>query len=322
MKFALIGSGYRAHYYMDLCLRHKKDIEITSVLVRSAEKKEKLEKEYPFFFTTNEEDILSSRPDFIVVAVKKGEGVKTARRFTQKGFCVLTETPVSIEKEELEKIEKESSFSGRLLVAEQYPFYPTYRKIIDIVNSGLLGKVNFVHLSICHDYHAMRMIRSLLNERPDAEYTIQTIEVKDSLTRTRDRYNTYLDGAMEEKPRTLSLITFEDGKTALYDFSSSQYHSSIRHNILHITGSRGEIINENLWYLDGNNSLKKEIISPDFQKVQEEKEEDLSAIFNLLTFMEKVKDAKKEDEVYQEAVRNLENAVKDSKMHLDLMGTL
>ena len=43
------------------------------------------------------------------------------------------------------------------------------------------------------------------------------------------------------KKRALALFTFENGKVAVYDFDSEQYHSTIRGNMLKVQGQRGEI---------------------------------------------------------------------------------
>ena len=45
----------------------------------------------------------------------------------------------------------------------------------------------------------------------------------------------------------------ESGKVAWYDFDSEQYRSPIRKNMIKVQGVRGELINDELYYLDDKN---------------------------------------------------------------------
>ncbi len=56
-----------------------------------------------------------------------------------------------------------------------------------------------------------------------------------------------------DKKRCVATFEFVDGKVALYDFDSEQYRSPIRKNTLKLQGSRGEIIDRTVYYLDDKN---------------------------------------------------------------------
>ena len=69
------------------------------------------------------------------------------------------------------------------------------------------------------------------------------------------------------KKRCVAVFEFESGKVAWYDFDSEQYRSPIRKNMIKVQGVRGELINNELYYLDENNLGRKETIVTDINKV-------------------------------------------------------
>lgn len=79
-------------------------------------------------------------------------------------------------------------------------------------------------------------------------------------TETMSRYEQFRDGRIADKKRTVAEIEFTDGKVAFYDFDSEQYRSPIRSNYVNVRGCRGELKDNLLSYLDGENlPQKKEI---------------------------------------------------------------
>ena len=52
------------------------------------------------------------------------------------------------------------------------------------------------------------------------------------------------------RDRCVAVFEFESGKVAWYDFDSEQYRSPIRKNMIKVQGVRGELINNELYYLD------------------------------------------------------------------------
>lgn len=274
-RFAVIGSGWRAKFYLRIAASPENEFEVTGVLCRSKEKADAIAGEFQVFTTLSEQEILEKAPDFVVVCVSKPSIAEVALHWRKEGFTVLCETPVGLSEEDLsyaaEKTEKP------LIVAEQYPYYETYRKMIEVVSGGKLGRVISADVSLAHDYHGAGLIRRLLSESPTAGYRLMAKKYQLPVTKTGDRYFVYEDGEVINKVRTKAWIEYEDGKIAAYDFDSEQYHSLIRHNSIKITGTRGELINEKLWYLDEENRGREEQICSDIQAVRAEKSKDDTA---------------------------------------------
>ena len=64
------------------------------ILCRSEEKAAKVHGETGFPTTVSDEDCKNSKPDFVVVAVNKGNIADVAEKWALMGYPVLTETPI------------------------------------------------------------------------------------------------------------------------------------------------------------------------------------------------------------------------------------
>lgn len=268
IKFAIVGSGWRAGFYIRIAKVMSDKYDMVGVLCRSDEKVGLINSEYGVYATTSEQEICDKRPDFIVVAVNKTGICEVSKYWNEKGFTVLCETPLGMTSDELEDIQRRDN--RRLVVAEQYCYYPVYKAIIDAIKEGKIGEPVSAYVSLAHEYHGMSLIRAFLNEGYDTPYTMRMSKYELPVTRTGDRYNVYTDGELIKKPKTVINIEYEDGKVCLYDFEAEQYHSLIRHNSVKISGTRGEIIDNKIWYLDENNIGREEILFEDLHSVRAE----------------------------------------------------
>lgn len=183
---------------------------------------------------------------------------------------MLCETPAALNIEDLLKIYSTRMEGGRLIVAEQYCYYPTYSKIINAVRSGKLGEILSAYVSVAHEYHRAGLIRAMLNEDVSVKMKIRTRSYNLPVTKTKDRYNSFNDGEIIMQKRSLASIEYEDGRFAEYDFDSQQYRSPIRSNSVSITGTRGEIAGGKMYYLNKENNPVEEIIVTDLQDAVKE----------------------------------------------------
>lgn len=256
-RFVLVGSGWRAQYYIRIVRALPGVFELCAVFCRTEEKAALIAAEFGVHTTTSMEECRSLQPDFIVVAVTKTVIAQVSREWLDHGFTVLCETPIAVDLETLEQI---SSYAAgkepKLVVAEQYQFYPEYIALRKLLEKGVIGAPDFLTLSAAHDYHAASLIRAFLGISADTDFSVTAKTFSFPTVETLTRYERYTDGRIADKKRTLAVFAFADGKTALYDFDSEQYRSPIRGNLLKIQGCRGEIMNRRITYLDQNNQPK------------------------------------------------------------------
>ena len=252
IRFAVIGSGWRSLFYVRIAKALPDIFELTALLCRGQEKADRIHKEYGIHTTTSEDEIIASKPDFVVSAVNKSSMSDVVRYWAAKGIPVLSETPAGLDIDTLKAIRQDVENGARIQVAEQYFLYPSIKAVIDECKSGTIGEPVSLTISAMHDYHAASVIRRMLDTGlEDVTVTGKTFSMK--VTDTRTRYEVLTEGRVVEKEEKHLIMEYADGKTAFYDFMSDQYRSPIRNRYINLRGTRGEIINDTVYYLDKDN---------------------------------------------------------------------
>ena len=252
IRFAVIGSGWRSLFYVRIARALPEMFELTALLCRGQEKADRIQKEYGIHTTTSEDEVIVSKPDFVVSAVNKSSMSDVVRYWAAKGIPVLSETPAGLDIDTLKAIRQDVENGARIQVAEQYFLYPSIKAVIDECKSGTIGEPVSLTISAMHDYHAASVIRRMLDTGlEDVTVTGKTFSMK--VTDTRTRYEVLTEGRVVEKEEKHLVMEYADGKTAFYDFMSDQYRSPIRNRYINLRGTRGEIINDTVYYLDKDN---------------------------------------------------------------------
>ncbi len=259
LTFSVIGSGWRAEFYARIARSHPDRFELLNILCRSGEKARLIrQKGYPA--TTDEVDIISARPDFVVVAVSKGENFEVTGRWLTLGFPVMAETPAGCSFEELRALWELYQNGARLTVAEQYFRYPLIAAGLRRIESGKIGEPHAVTLSLCHDYHAASVIRRMLRMEsgPLCDFTV-TAKVREyPVERTDSRFGPITDGSVAQSGRVTAELEFDNGKWACYDFDGVQYHTRIRARHIDLRGERGQWSDTTLLYSDKTHTPRAE----------------------------------------------------------------
>ena len=285
-RFVIIGSGWRAAFYVRIAKAFSEQFELLYMLCRTAEKAEKLAKELDIPTTTNIQDCIDAKPDFVVVAVTKTSMTDVALEWLDRGFFVLAETPAALNLETLEKLKNLGEKGKRLVIAEQYRLYPENTAILSVLEKGLIGEATALNISLAHEYHAASLIRAFLKIPVDMKFSVRAKTYEFPTTETLTRYEHFTDGRTADKKRTVATFEFENGKAAFYDFDSEQYRSPIRKNTLKIQGVRGEIIDHKVYYLDEKNEGREaEISFEETGLTQKAREKNLSQDETAITAM-------------------------------------
>lgn len=269
--FIIIGSGWRSLYYVRIAKAMPDILRLDAMYCRTQEKADKMAEEFSIHTTTSIEECVGYKPDFAVVAVNKTSICDVSIEWMDRGITVLSETPAALDMDSLKKLYRyhmsDDKTDKKQVVAEQYREYPYNKARINLVNSGVLGDISCLNISIAHEYHGFSLIRAYLGIKPDENYTVSGKIYEFPTTQTLTRYDKFTDGRTAPKKRCVAAFEFESGKVAWYDFDSEQYRSPIRKNMIKVQGVRGELINDELYYLDENNVGRKETIVTDINKV-------------------------------------------------------
>ena len=248
IRFGIVGAGWRAEFYIRIALLIPESFKLCGVYVRNAERATLLTEKYQIPVFSSLEELLATTPDFVVSCVNKQSICEEIVMLCEKDVPVLSETPIGMNPEETTAFAGKIKPSWRVQVAEQYHLTPRNQAIKALITSGLLGTVNHVRLSCCHDYHAVSLMRFFLDidqELPE----IQNCSLQDTVTQYNSR-----NGRIAPQeiciPHSIAICKYSN-HSAIYDFTYEQYFSEIRSPQITIRGTLGEIVNDTCTYLQG-----------------------------------------------------------------------
>lgn len=95
--FIIIGSGWRALYYVRVAKALPEIFCIDAMYCRTQEKADLIAGQYQIHTTTSIEECAAYKPDFAVVAVKKDAICDVSMEWLDRGITVLSETPAALD---------------------------------------------------------------------------------------------------------------------------------------------------------------------------------------------------------------------------------
>ena len=254
IRFGLIGSGWRAEFYIRIAKAMPDVFELSGVLVRDEAKGRRFAKQMDVTVINTLDELEKTEPEYIVLAVKRGILSEYLPKLFEKGIPVLCERPPGESLEALESVWKSyKKYNGKIQVAEQYFAQPLYAAWYRAITDGKLGEVQNINLSALHGYHGVSMIRRFLQTGYE-NCRIYGKRYWFDVTETYGREGMAFDGEVFRCSRDRLTFEFEKGKVAYFDFSDpAQYHSFIRTRQLNVQGVRGEIDDMVIRYLTDEN---------------------------------------------------------------------
>lgn len=249
-KFMMVGCGWRAEFYLRAARELSEELEPCVILMRNEERAREIEEKTGIYATADLEKALAAKPDFAFVCVPRTIVVDWLIRLMEKKIPVLCETPPGKDIAELNRLwEAKVKYDGRVQVAEQYFLQPYYAAVQRIIDEGTLGDICNVNISAIHGYHAVSIFRKFLGK--DCENCkIRGTRYHFPVTKTRDRAGWHDTGEILLPNRDRVNLVFEDGKTAFLDFEGEQYFSPIRRRSWNVQGTRGQVYDTDVCYLD------------------------------------------------------------------------
>ena len=255
--FAVAGNGWRAMFFVRAALNLPEIFELTGVLCRSPEKAQAFEAAHGVKAFSELDAMLETKPDFVVSCQTKAAMPGMAMELLRRGEPVLSETPLATDLETLQEMLRVQKETGTPLeMAEQYFLYPNHQARRALIEKGILGDVQNVWMSMMHDYHGISMLRTYLGEE-SGPVTIRARKLTTPIVHTGGRPGLVAGGEVENEYRVLAQFDFGGGRVGMHDFAGSQYHSAIRTNHLRILGTRGEIFDDEVRWVQADGRLAK-----------------------------------------------------------------
>ena len=140
-NFVIIGGGWRAEFYLRIAEALPDTFCVSAVCVRNPERAEYILKKFNVKVVNSVEEILNESFDFIVNCINKEHISDLSIELADRGYYVLSETPV-IKKPE------EGHCYKKIQIAEQFHLKGTYHVIKKIIDSGIIGMIKYQSLHI------------------------------------------------------------------------------------------------------------------------------------------------------------------------------
>ena len=248
-RFALIGAGWRAEFFLRIAQALPERFSAVGALLRDQTKHAPFEAQWGIPAHLTLEALLESKPDFVVLSVPREVVPGFLETLTDLNMPVLCETPPAPKLEDMIGLHKLTERGAQIQIAEQYAFQPIHAARLALAHSGKLGTVHQARVSVAHDYHAISLIRGLLGVGFE-NATIRAQAFHFNLVVSPDRSGPPQDNKLETQRTILTTFEFEGGRLGVFDFAEwSQYFSWIRSHRVLVQGTHGEITDERLRYL-------------------------------------------------------------------------
>lgn len=254
INYVIIGGGWRSEFYLRIAKRVPEVFNVSAICVRNDERAGYIHQKFGVKVVKTVDEALKQPFDFIVNCINKDDISDFSVELADMGHYVLAETPVT-------KLPSGNHNYANIQVAEQFHLKGSYQAIKKIIDSKIIGDVEHINISVAHDYHAMSLIRFLLDDynKPKLLYEHKS---KDDILKTNGREGILENKEIKKSCQTVKMYQFQNA-TVIYDYNTEQYFSPIRKDRLLIRGTNGEIENNHVRYYNSH----KEFVSSDTNTV-------------------------------------------------------
>ncbi len=252
-KVGVIGNGWRTRAFLKVMQELPHIFEFGGMFFRDSEKASKFAEKNNGLAFTDKDTFFSQGFDFVIVAIPRAFVVDICEEAFRRGVPVLCETPPGKDIADLSRMYAlKQKYSAKVQVLEQYFCQPYHSAMLEVIDSGKLGDICNVSLSMIHDYHAISMMRKYLGVA-FGQCTISGEDFTFPATPTCSREGMNTTGEVVDVVHRRATFKFDNGKVAFYDFNGQQYFSYIRTRHALLQGTRGEIADFSVCYLDNDN---------------------------------------------------------------------
>ena len=247
-EFAVVGAGWRTDFFLRAAAALPQ-MKVCGVVARDETRAKEVESEWGVpCFASIPKLLQNTRPSFVVASVSAHAMPDVCIELAGHAVPILAETPPATDLEGLVSLHQQvSKLGARIQVAEQYWAQPMHAARQAVVDSGVLGPITQVNLSVCHGYHAMSLIRRLLGVG-FGPARIRGQRFKNPVVAGPDRSGPPSEQRVVDVETDFASLDFGD-RIGLYEFCLPQYRSWIRGQRVCIRGERGEIIDDRVMYL-------------------------------------------------------------------------
>ena len=144
IKVAVIGVGYLGEFHADK-YHANKSVDLIGVVDLDRKRRDAISKKLNISSFSDYTKVLDY-VDAVSISVPTDLHFKIGKFFIENGKHVLIEKPMALTKQEVESI-TQAAKDNNVIVMEgfMYVFHPQFDFVLDFINSGKLGKIQYAH---------------------------------------------------------------------------------------------------------------------------------------------------------------------------------
>lgn len=260
IRYGVVGSGWRADFYLRLAQQVPGRFCCVGAVTRSAESGARLEQAWGVRAYHRVADLAEGEaPDVVVTSVPKAANPGVVAALVTLGVPVLSETPPAEDLDGLRRLWASVGSSRLVHVAEQHPYLPIFAALSVLGQRGVLGDVTSAQVSWTHDYHAMALLRYLLRAGYEPA-RVTALRSAGPLIEGPGRAGWPAEPQVWQAVHTVGLIELA-GRTGMYDFTDGQWFNPLRRRHVVLRGSHGEVVGTNVtWFPGGGRPVSAPIV--------------------------------------------------------------
>jgi predicted dehydrogenase len=240
--FGIVGTGWRARFFLRLARLVPDRLRCTGLITRTPERAAELAGDGVPVHLSVDDLLAADRPDYLIVSVPWGPSPDVIRDLVARRVPVLAETPPAPDLAGLRALWSDVGGTGLVQVAEQYLLMPGHAARRALLRQRVIGEPTSVQLSSTHLYHAVSLIRGLL----DVDFEPVRVSAQEFVAPLVNPLTPAgWTGDDTPRPATTTLATLDfDGRMGLYDFTDNQWWNPLRGRRMVVRGSHGEIADD------------------------------------------------------------------------------
>ena len=249
IAFGIVGSGWRAEFFMRIAQACPERFNVAGVVVRDAAKAAAFERRWNrSTFRTLDALLERTAPRFVVSSVTWQANPDVLEALAVRKVPALSETPPAPDIEQMTKLFLTlQRLKAKVQVAEQVHLRPHHAAQLAVAAGGKLGRVTQAQLSVAHGYHGISLMRKFLGIGFEPA-TIHASEFNSPLVAGAGRNGPPEQEVIKTSNQHFYRFDFGD-RLGLLDFTGDQYFAWIRAERLLVRGERGELSGQHLAYL-------------------------------------------------------------------------
>ena len=143
-SIVIFGYGQRGAIYAGYSKFRENEFEVVAIIENNLEKLDEIRKQYSCPIFTDYQEFLKQniKADIVAIATQDATHKEHAIAFLEKGYDLLLEKPIATSLEDVVAIyDAAVRYSRKVIVCHVLRYTPFYRRVKEIIKSGVLGEI-------------------------------------------------------------------------------------------------------------------------------------------------------------------------------------